>query len=125
MLTSWEKEQRQYGMATEKENPMKKIIFWADGTWSHPKSEDGVSRTDTNVYKLYKALPTTATQCPRYDDGVGAGDSFLQHLFAGAFGTGLFDKVKEGYTKIAHDCSDGDQIFLFGFSRGAYTARSV
>jgi uncharacterized protein (DUF2235 family) len=104
---------------------MKNIIFCADGTWNHPKEADKVSLTDTNVYKLYKALPTTATQCPRYDDGVGAGDSFLQHLFAGAFGTGLFDKVKEGYTKIAHDYSDGDQIFLFGFSRGAYTARSV
>lgn len=104
---------------------MKKIIFCADGTWSHPKDTGTVSEVDTNVYKLYKALPTNATQCPRYDDGVGAGGTIIGHLLGGAFGTGLFNKIKEGYTKIAHDYQDGDQIFLFGFSRGAYTARSI
>jgi uncharacterized protein (DUF2235 family) len=104
---------------------MKNIIFCADGTWDHPKDANQVSVTDTNVYKLYKALPTTATQCPRYDDGVGSGGLVISHLLGGAFGLGLFNKVKEGYTKIAHDYSDGDQIFLFGFSRGAYTARSI
>ncbi|MCU1251473.1 MAG: hypothetical protein JWQ49_4502 [Edaphobacter sp.] len=104
---------------------MKKIIFCADGTWSHPKSTTTVSDTDTNVYKLYKSLPTTATQCPRYDDGIGADGILINRLLGGAFGTGLFNKVKEGYTKIAHDYLDGDEIFLFGFSRGAYTARSI
>ena len=104
---------------------MKNIIFCADGTWNHPADPNTVSTTDTNVYKLYKALPTTATQCPRYDDGVGAGDPLFQHILAGAFGTGLFQKIREGYTKIAHDYNAGDQIFLFGFSRGAYTARSI
>ena len=104
---------------------MKKIVFCADGTWSHPKSKTGVSTTDTNVYKLYKALPTTATQCPRYDDGVGADTSLIEHFLGGAFGEGLFQKIKEGYTKIAHDYDDGDAIYLFGFSRGAYTARSI
>jgi uncharacterized protein (DUF2235 family) len=104
---------------------VKKIIFCADGTWSHPKSTTAVSGTDTNVYKLYKALLTTATQCPRYDDGVGSDGLVLDRLLGGAFGTGLFNKVKEGYTKIAHDYNDGDEIFLFGFSRGAYTARSI
>jgi uncharacterized protein (DUF2235 family) len=104
---------------------MKKVIFCADGTWSHPKAPTTVSETDTNVYKLYKSLLTTATQSPRYDDGVGAGGIILTHLLGGAFGTGLFNKVKEGYTKIAHDYLDGDKIFLFGFSRGAYTARSI
>jgi uncharacterized protein (DUF2235 family) len=104
---------------------MKKIVFCADGTWSHPKSPTGVSTTDTNVYKLYKALPTTATQCPRYDDGVGADTSLIEHFLGGAFGEGLFQKIKEGYTKIAHDYNEGDAIYLFGFSRGAYTARSI
>jgi uncharacterized protein (DUF2235 family) len=104
---------------------MKKVVFCADGTWSHPKSTSAVSESDTNVYKLYKALPTTASQCPRYDDGVGVGGNFLSAFLGGAFGEGLFEKIKEGYTKIAHDYLDGDEIFLFGFSRGAYTARSV
>lgn len=104
---------------------MKKIIFCADGTWSHPKSPTTVSGTDTNVYKFYKSLLTTATQCPRYDDGVGADGLPLDRVLGGAFGTGLFTKVKDGYTKIAHDYEGGDEIFLFGFSRGAYTARSI
>jgi uncharacterized protein (DUF2235 family) len=43
----------------------------------------------------------------------------------GAFGFGLFQKIKDGYSKIAQVYEAGDQIFLFGFSRGAYTARSL
>jgi uncharacterized protein (DUF2235 family) len=104
---------------------MKKIAFCCDGTWNHPKSKDSVSNTDTNVYKLYKALPTTATQSPRYDDGVGADTDGLLHFLGGAFGEGLFQKIREGYTKIAQAYQDGDAIYLFGFSRGAYTARSI
>jgi len=46
-------------------------------------------------------------------------------LFGGAFGSGLFEKIKEGYAQIAHVYEAGDEIFLFGFSRGAYTARSI
>jgi uncharacterized protein (DUF2235 family) len=104
---------------------MKKIVLCCDGTWSHPKSSTEVSETDTNVYKLSKALPTTATQIVHYDDGVGVDGPIIGKVLGGAFGTGLFKKVKDGYTKIAHDYVDGDQIFLFGFSRGAYTARSI
>ncbi|MGA2181175.1 MAG: DUF2235 domain-containing protein, partial [Verrucomicrobiota bacterium] len=43
----------------------------------------------------------------------------------GAFGDGLFQKIKDGYTKIAHVYEQGDEIFIFGFSRGAFTARSL
>jgi uncharacterized protein (DUF2235 family) len=103
----------------------KKIVFCADGTWNHPKESGKVSTGDTNVYKLYKALLTTATQSPHYDDGVGADTSFFQHLLDGAFGEGLFKKIRDGYTTVAHDYADGDSIYLFGFSRGAYTARSI
>ncbi|HEX3876981.1 MAG TPA: DUF2235 domain-containing protein [Bryobacteraceae bacterium] len=52
-------------------------------------------------------------------------DCSSKKLAGGAFGTGLFQKVKEGYTKLAHDYEKGDELFIFGFSRGAYTARSV
>ncbi|HEY3840831.1 MAG TPA: DUF2235 domain-containing protein [Bryobacteraceae bacterium] len=96
----------------------KKIIFCSDGTWDKPQNA-------TNVYKLYKALATSATQAPYYDDGVGATGLPLEHLIGGAFGTGLFQKVKDGYSQIAQVYEAGDEIFLFGFSRGAYTARSL
>lgn len=105
---------------------MKNVVSCADGTWCHPNDPNSAaSEKDSNVYKLFKALPVTATQLPHYDDGIGAEGNFFRRLIDGAFGEGLFKKIKEGYTKIAHDYVDGDRIFLFGFSRGAYTARSV
>jgi uncharacterized protein (DUF2235 family) len=96
----------------------KRIAFCADGTW------DGTSN-QTNVYKLYRALTTTSDQVPYYDDGVGADGTPIEKLLGGAFGLGLFQKIKEGYTKIAHTYEKGDEIFIFGFSRGAHTARSL
>jgi uncharacterized protein (DUF2235 family) len=103
----------------------KKIVFCADGTWNHPGQTDDGLPADTNVYKLSKALLASATQLPFYDDGVGADGTPVDQLLGGAIGDGLFKKIKEGYSKIAHGYRDGDQIFLFGFSRGAYTVRSL
>ena len=96
----------------------KRIAFCADGTWDN-------ADTQTNVYKLFKALPVSAEQMPFNDDGVGADGNRLWKLLGGAFGTGLWQKIKDGYTKIAQVYEAGDSLFLFGFSRGAYTARSL
>jgi uncharacterized protein (DUF2235 family) len=96
----------------------KRIIFCSDGTWDSASNQ-------TNVYKLYKACLVTAGQMPFYDDGVGANTLPLQKVLGGAFGLGLFQKIKDGYKKIAHVYEQDDEIFLFGFSRGAYTARSL
>ena len=96
----------------------KQIAFCADGTWDS-------SASHTNVYKLYKALTTSATQMPLYDDGVGASGDPILKLVGGAFGTGLWQKIKDGYTKIAHVYEAGDPLYIFGFSRGAFTARSL
>ena len=49
----------------------------------------------------------------------------LNRLLQGAVGQGLFQKIMDGYTSIAHVYEPGDQIYLFGFSRGAYTVRSL
>ena len=96
----------------------KKIIFCADGTWDAPQSS-------TNVYTLFKAIQTTSDQVPYYDDGVGSDGTPLQQLAGGAIGEGIFQKIIDGYTKIAHVYDPGDEIFIFGFSRGAYTARCL
>jgi len=96
----------------------KRIVFCADGTWDDPQNQ-------TNVYKLFRALPITSDQAPYYDDGVGSDGTPLQKLGGGAMGDGLFQKIKDGYTKIAHVYEQDDEIFLFGFSRGAFTARSL
>ena len=94
----------------------KKIVFCADGTWNHPQSPVMVTEADTNVYKLYKTLAVTSTQLTFYDDGVGSDGTPVDHLLGGAFGAGLFQKVKDGYTAIAHVYEKDDQIFIFGFS---------
>ncbi|MGA9671798.1 MAG: DUF2235 domain-containing protein [Terracidiphilus sp.] len=96
----------------------KRIVFCADGTWQAPVN-------NTNVYRLYNALTVTSDQVTFYDDGVGADATGLTRVLQGAFGAGLLQKIQDGYTKIAHVYEPGDQIFLFGFSRGAYTARSL
>jgi uncharacterized protein (DUF2235 family) len=103
----------------------KDIIFCADGTWNHPDETDAGQPSPTNVWKFFKALRTTATQLPYYDDGVGADGTPIDRLLGGAIGDGLFQKIKDGYTYLAHNYDDGDRIFLFGFSRGAYTVRSL
>jgi uncharacterized protein (DUF2235 family) len=96
----------------------KRIIFCADGTW-----DDAAKHT--NVYRFFKALSTTAEQVAYYDDGVGSDGLPLNRLAGGAFGAGLFQKIKDGYTKLAHVYEQGDEVFLIGFSRGAYTARCL
>jgi len=96
----------------------KRIVLCADGTWQSPVN-------NTNVYRLYKALIVTSGQVTYYDDGVGADASGLDRILDGAFGRGLLQKIRDCYTKIAHVYESGDEIFLFGFSRGAYTVRSL
>jgi uncharacterized protein (DUF2235 family) len=96
----------------------KRIVFCFDGTWDQPLSND-------NVYRLYKALLVTSDQVTFYDDGVGADATGFQKILQGAFAKMLPQKVMDGYTKIAHVYEPGDLIYLFGFSRGSYTARSV
>jgi uncharacterized protein (DUF2235 family) len=96
----------------------KRIVFCFDGTWQAPLN-------GTNVYRLYKALTLSADQVTYYDDGVGADATGLNRVLQGAFGEGLLQKIQDGYTKIAHVYEQGDDIYLFGFSRGAYTARCL
>lgn len=96
----------------------KRIVYCADGTWQAPVN-------NTNVYRIYKALTVTSDQVTFYDDGVGADATGLDRVLEGAFGQGILQKIQDGYTKIAHVYEPGDEIFLFGFSRGAYTARSL
>jgi uncharacterized protein (DUF2235 family) len=96
----------------------KRIVYCSDGTWQTPMC-------NTNVYRLYKALLQTSDQVAYYDDGVGADATGFDRVLEGAIGAGLNQKIMDGYTKIAHVYEPGDQIYLFGFSRGAYTVRSL
>jgi len=96
----------------------KRIVFCADGTW------DGTAN-NTNVLKIFNATLVSSEQMPFYDNGVGADGTPIEKLAGGAFGLGLFQKIKDGYTKISQVYEAEDELFVFGFSRGAYTARSL
>ena len=97
----------------------RRIAFCADGTW------DSVTNA-TNVYRMSKAIVAIpGVQFSFYDDGVGANGTPIGKLVGGAFGAGLFQKIKDGYSSISSVYEAGDEVFLFGFSRGAYTARSL
>ncbi len=97
----------------------RRIAYCADGTWD-------TTASDTNVYRISKAIVAIAgEQYSFYDDGVGSDGTPIEKLLGGAFGAGLFQKIKDGYSSISSIYEAGDEIFLFGFSRGAYTARSL
>jgi uncharacterized protein (DUF2235 family) len=96
----------------------KRIIFCADGTWDSQKN-------DSNVFKLFQAIAKEPGQTAFYDDGVGVDGTGIEKFLGGAFGEGLFDKIRDGYRAIASVYEPGDEIYIFGFSRGAYTARSL
>jgi uncharacterized protein (DUF2235 family) len=103
---------------------MKNIILCADGTWNTPHGNTA-ALIDTNVRKLYCALSNEPSQLKYYDSGVGTDCTPLDHLSGGALGEGLFQKIEDCYGFLAAVYDPGDKIFFFGFSRGAYTARSV
>jgi uncharacterized protein (DUF2235 family) len=102
----------------------KRIILCADGTWNTPHGVDATPE-DTNVRKLYCALADVPEQLRYYDSGVGTDGTPIDHLVGGAMGEGLFQKIQDNYGYLAYVWDPGDDVYLFGFSRGAYTARSL
>jgi uncharacterized protein (DUF2235 family) len=102
----------------------KRVVLCADGTWNTPHGVD-VAVNDTNVRKLFCAVADVPEQLSYYDSGVGTNGTPIDHLIGGAMGEGLFQKIQENYQYLAYVWDPGDDIFLFGFSRGAYTARSL
>lgn len=101
---------------------MQRHIVLYDGTWNDPADR-------TNVFRLARCiLDRDASGVPQrfnYDTGVGTGAGALDKLFGGAFGIGLSRNLMQGYQDLAKNYNPGDEIWIFGFSRGAYTARSL
>ena len=105
----------------------KKIIVCADGTWNTEDQVDHGTSDPTNVVKLARALLPLdrqgQDQIIYYHSGVGT--NFGQRFGGGAFGEGLFANVQDCYRFLMHNYMLGDRLYFFGFSRGAYTARSL
>lgn len=105
---------------------MKRLVVCCDGTWNKPDSA-----TITNVEKIARTVQSDpgstsgVHQLVYYVSGVGAGSYAADKFLGGAFGFGLFHNVIACYRFLAQNYEPGDEIFVLGFSRGAYTARSV
>jgi len=100
---------------TGTEQQKKRLALFLDGTWN---SVD----TNTNVWRM-RALCATkgGDQKPQlvyYSVGVNG-------VLGGVFGQGLDDNIRLAYEWLIENYNDGDEIFIFGFSRGAYTARAL
>lgn len=108
---------------------MKRIVLCFDGTWNKPADENlpTVQQVETNVRRFYESVKETgadgAKQLKWYDEGVGT--RWYDQFIGGAIGTGLEINIVQGYEFLCKNYEDGDQVFVLGFSRGAYTARSL
>jgi len=108
---------------------MRNLIVCADGTWNTPDQEDNGIPVPTNVVRLYNCLAHTDNkvngQRKYYHPGVGTEGGIIDKLMGGGLGAGLGKNVMSAYRWLGSHYHPGDRIFLFGFSRGAYTVRSV
>ena len=103
----------------------KRIVICADGTWNRTE-KDLVKDFPTNILKLARAIkPVDTEDVPQqvfYDRGVG---SYYDPVVGSATGKGLHKNIMDDYRYIVQNYAPGDEIYLFGFSRGAYTVRCL
>lgn len=105
----------------------KKIIICADGTWNKEDETDQGHPCPTNVVKIARALRQSnaqgVPQVVHYESGIGTNWGF--RLRGGGLGRGMWANILDCYRFLVHNYAPGDSIYLFGFSRGAFTVRSL
>lgn len=131
---------------SDRAKPAKRIILLLDGTWN----DSDFGRTDTNIVRLQRVIAETlrdrksgdrvARQDPAkltssiddpdgttnivfYERGIGT--SARDRFKGGIFGSGMPGKIRNAYRFLSFHYQPGCEVFVFGFSRGAYTARSL
>jgi uncharacterized protein (DUF2235 family) len=107
----------------------KNIVLCSDGTGNR-----GGKTRGTNVWAIFNAvwrgLDCRGQLAPRsqvafYDDGVGTQSMLLLKILGGAFGWGYSRNIRQLYKALVTAYDRGDAIYVFGFSRGAYTVRGL
>lgn len=103
----------------------KNIVLCSDGT-----GNQGGTGQETNVWRIYQAVDRHRTkpgeqQIAFYDDGVGTEDNKYLRILGGALGLGFTRNVKDLYKFLVKNYQQDDDIYMFGFSRGAYTVRAL
>ena len=94
---------------------MRRLAIFVDGTWNVPEN-------NTNVWRLKQLTMRNDDQLVHYHRGIGTDRT---NRIRGAFGKGINASVRNCYEWLVENYQDGDAIFVFGFSRGAYIARSL
>ncbi len=104
----------------------KNIIICCDGTGNE------YGQHNTNVVKLYEAIVRDANQIAFYDPGVGTFSILGRELgrrvgivLGKAFGAGVQQNIEDAYRYLMDRYEPEDKVFLFGFSRGAFTVRAL
>jgi uncharacterized protein (DUF2235 family) len=111
---------------------MKRLVLCCDGTWNRADQEDAGKPCPTNVIKIAYRLAKKAKdangdlvqQIIYYDQGVGTGD-LEDKILGGGTGAGLEQNIHDAYIFLLANYEPGDEIYIIGFSRGAFTARSI
>ncbi len=107
----------------------RRIVVCADGTWNEPDQTDRDRSAPSNVVKIARAVRPVAadgsSQTVFYGSGVGTGAGLWDHVTGGAFGKGISKHIVDAYRFLVDNHAEGDELFFFGFSRGAYTVRSL
>ena len=103
----------------------KNIVICSDGTGNIGGKTHG-----TNVWRIFNAVDRARNdgadeQITYYDDGIGTASIRWLRLLQGAFGWGISRNIREAYMFLVMNYKHGDRVFLFGFSRGAFTVRSL
>jgi len=103
----------------------KNIVLFSDAT-----GKSAAKPFKTNVWRVYQAIDTVPPTDPQvrrqiafYDEGVGTDNIKPLAILGGAFGLGVWTNVRDLYTFVCRNYRPGDQIYAFGFSRGAFTIR--
>ena len=108
---------------------MKNIVICCDGTWNTPDQQDRGVPAPTNVVRIFNAIRARADdgaeQRKYYHPGVGVDGSWWERTVKGGTGQGLDRNIMSAYRWLCDNYAAGDRIYLFGFSRGAYTVRSL
>ena len=105
---------------------MTKLVICCDGTWNTPDQNDRGVPAPTNVVRLYNAVAQSPDQKRYYHPGVGTDGSWWDRAVAGGTGAGLGRNIMSAYRWLCENYVAGQtDIYLFGFSRGAYTVRSL
>ena len=111
--------------------PKKRLILTCDGTWLDENNSvsNSVKHPASNVARLGWAIKESSRdgipQVVNYQAGIGTAGTKVSRVLGGAIGAGIKEIIRDGYSYLATNWREGDDIILIGFSRGAFTVRSI